>query len=122
MALEIGEGHFCHFVSFTAGHRNTGFKSLVGMATLLVSLVKEVMTSLVNLKVYQYTARLNIIVAYKGNKRIKIFSYREEYLSKFGGASTHDCQSLSLYSTRSIYYAVETLYNGHLGDKKEWPL
>ena len=51
-------------------------------------------------------------------KLIKIFSYREEYLCKFGEASTHDCQSLSLYPRRSIYYTVETLYNGHLGDRK----
>ena len=77
MALEIGEGHFCHFVSFTAGHPNTGFKFLVGMVTFLVSLVKEVMSSLVNLKVH---GESDIIVAYKGNKYIKIFSYRRGVL------------------------------------------
>ena len=52
MTLEIGEGHLSHFVSFSAGHPSTGCKSLVGMVILfIVSLVKEVMTSLVNLKV-----------------------------------------------------------------------
>ena len=52
MALEISEGHLSHFVSFSAGHPKTGCKSLVGMVILfIVSFVKEVMTSLVNLKV-----------------------------------------------------------------------
>ena len=52
MTLEIGEGHLSHFVSFSAGHPSTGCKSLVGMVILfIVRLVKEVMTSLVNLKV-----------------------------------------------------------------------
>ena len=52
MPLEIGEGHLSQFVSFTAGHPSTGHKSLVGMVIFfIVSLVKEVMTSFVNLKV-----------------------------------------------------------------------
>ena len=52
MALEIGEGHVSRFVSVTAGHPKTGCKSLVGMVVFfIVSLVKEVMASLVNLKV-----------------------------------------------------------------------
>ena len=54
MALEIGEGHVSHFVSFiTAGHPKTRCKSLVGMVVFfIVSLVKDLMTSLVNLKVH----------------------------------------------------------------------
>ena len=53
MALEIGEGHLSHFVSFTAGHPKTRCKSLVGMVVFfIVSLVKDLMTSLVNLKVH----------------------------------------------------------------------
>ena len=62
--------------------------------------------------------KVPIIVGDKGNKFIKIFCYREEFLCKFGGAGTHVCQSLSPYPTQSISYTVEALYNSYLGDRK----